>query len=112
MAGKFEIYKSEKNNDFYFRLKAANGQVVLASQGYKEKAGAKNGIESVKKNSADVANFEKKESSNEKFYFNLKSTNKQVIGASQMYTSADGRDKGIDAVKNAADGADTVDQTV
>jgi len=112
MAGKFEIYKSEKNDELYFRLKAANGQVVLASQGYKEKAGAKNGVESVIKNSADVANYEKKESSNGKFYFNLKSTNQQVIGASQMYTSADGRDKGIEAVKNAADGAEVADLTV
>lgn len=112
MAGKFEIYKSEKNNQFYFRLKAGNGQVVLQSQGYKEKAGAKNGIDSVTKNSKDTKNFEKKESSNGKSYFNLKSTNKQVIGASQMYTSAEGRDKGVEAVKNAADGAEVVDLTV
>jgi uncharacterized protein YegP (UPF0339 family) len=112
MAGKFEIYKSDKNNEFYFRLKAANGQVVLASQGYKEKAGAKNGIESVKKNSTVDKNFEKKEAANGKFFFNLKSTNQQVIGASQMYASADGRDKGIEAVKNAADGAEVVDLTV
>ena len=111
MPGKFEISKSEKNGQFYFHLKAANGQVVLASQGYKEKAGAKNGIESVKKNSKDDANFEKKESSNGKFYFNLKSTNQQVIGTSQMYTTAESRDKGIEAVKNAADGADVVDLT-
>ncbi len=111
MAGKFEIYKSDKNDQFYFRLKAANGQVVLSSQGYKSKAGAKNGIESVIKNSSDDANFEKKEAANGKSYFNLKSSNQQVIGASQMYASADGRDKGIEAVRNAADGAEVVDLT-
>ncbi len=112
MAGKFEIYKSEKNDQFYFRLKAANGQVVLQSQGYKGKISAKNGIESVIKNSKDAKNFEKKEAANGKFYFNLKSTNQQIIGSSQMYASADGRDKGIEAVKTAADGASVVDLTV
>jgi uncharacterized protein YegP (UPF0339 family) len=49
---KFEIY-TDKRGEFRFRLKASNGEIVLASEGYKEKASAKNGIESVKKNAAD-----------------------------------------------------------
>jgi uncharacterized protein YegP (UPF0339 family) len=34
---KFEIYQSEINKEFYFRLKAGNGLVVLGSEGYKSK---------------------------------------------------------------------------
>ena len=46
---KFEIY-TDKAGEFRFRLKAKNGEPILASEGYKSKAGCKNGIESVKKN--------------------------------------------------------------
>ena len=46
---KFEIYV-DKAGGFRFRLKASNGEPILASESYKSKAGCKNGIESVKKN--------------------------------------------------------------
>ena len=46
---KFEIYK-EKAEEFRWRLKAGNGAVLATGgQGYKAKADAKNGIESVQK---------------------------------------------------------------
>ena len=64
-----------------------------------------NGIESVKKNSAKADMFEKKDSTNDKYYFNLKATNGQVIGSSQMYTSTAGRDNGIASVQKNAPGA-------
>ena len=50
MPGKFEIYH-DKSGEFRFRLKAANGQIILSSQGYKNKSGCLNGIESVRTNS-------------------------------------------------------------
>src|SRR5262245_60005223 len=50
MAGKFEIKKA-KNGQFYFNLKASNGEIILTSEQYKAKASAKNGIDSVKSNS-------------------------------------------------------------
>ena len=34
MAGKFEIYK-DKRGEHRFRLKAGNGEIILASEGYK-----------------------------------------------------------------------------
>ena len=102
----FELYQSEKNEKFYFRLKAKNGQVILTSQGYASKAGAKNGIESVKKNSADDANFERKVASNGKHHFNLVAKNKEIIGTSQMYASKDGMNNGIKSVTANAPGAE------
>ena len=48
MAGKYEIYK-DRGGKHRFRLKASNGQIILASQGYSAKTGCKNGIASVKK---------------------------------------------------------------
>jgi len=109
---KFEIFKSESGEKFYFRLKAKNGQVILTSQGYASKASAKNGIDSVKKHSASKDNFEIKESSDGKPYFNLCSSNKQVVGSSQRYSSDSSMKKGIDSVMTVAPEAEIVDLTL
>ena len=107
--GKFVI-TTRKNSEFQFNLKATNGQVILSSEGYTTLAACKNGIESVKKNSPEDARYERKESTNGKFYFNLKATNGQVIGSSQMYQSEDSRDNGIESVKRNAPDAEVVEE--
>lgn len=107
--GKFEIYQSEKNQEYYFRLKAGNGEIILSSQGYTSKSSCENGVESVKKNAGDADNFEIKEAKDGRFHFNLKAGNGQVIGSSQLYKSESGLKNGIASVgKNAAD-AEVVD---
>ena len=50
---KFELYK-DKGGEFRFRLKAANGQNIGRSEGYKAKASAKKGVASVAKNAPDA----------------------------------------------------------
>jgi hypothetical protein len=47
MAAKFEISK-DKSGKFRFHLKAANGEIIAASQGYETRESAHKGIESVK----------------------------------------------------------------
>jgi hypothetical protein len=54
MAGIFEVYK-DKGGEYRFRLKASNGQNILASEGYKQKSSATNGIVSVTKNAPDAS---------------------------------------------------------
>ena len=49
-APKFEIF-SDKKKEYRFRLKSSNGEIILASEGYKSKDSCKNGIKSVKTNS-------------------------------------------------------------
>ena len=101
--GKFEV-KTRKDGQFQFNLKASNGQIILTSEAYTTKAACLNGSESVKKNSQDEKRFEKTQSESGKFHFNLKATNGQVIGSSQMYASEASCDNGIQSVaKNAPD---------
>jgi len=109
--GTFVISK-RKNGEFQFNLKVGNGQVILSSEGYTTKANCLNGIESVKKNSVEDARYERKTSSNGKFYFNLKATNGQIIGTSEMYESESSRENGIESVKKNAPDAETKDETV
>jgi hypothetical protein len=47
MAAKFEISK-DKAGKFRFHLKAPNGEIIAASQGYASKANAEKGIEALK----------------------------------------------------------------
>lgn len=110
MAGKFELYK-DKAGEFRFRLRARNGQIILASEGYKAKASALNGIESVRKNSQDDALFERTATSGGKPRFNLKASNGQVIGTSETYESKSARDNGIASVAKNAPDAKLDDQT-
>jgi len=102
--GKFVI-KTGSNGQYYFSLKADNGQKILASEGYTTKASCQNGIDSVKANAKADSNYERKNSSNGKYYFNLKASNGQIIGTSEMYESSSGRDNGIESVKSNAPGA-------
>ncbi|MFM6906298.1 MAG: YegP family protein [Acinetobacter tjernbergiae] len=99
MAGWFEVSQAN-DGQFRFVLKAGNGEPVLNSELYKTKAAVLNGIASVQKNSPDDVRYERLTSKNEKPYFNLKAPNHQVIGTSQLYSSEQSRDKGVESVKN------------
>ena len=107
---KFEIY-NDKRGEFRFRLKASNGQNILASEGYKAKSGCTNGIESVRKNSQDDGRYDRLESKNGSPYFNLKASNGQVIGNSEMYSGTSGMENGIASVKKNAPSAKVEDLT-
>ena len=98
MSACFQISNSS-DGQFHFVLKADNTQTILTSELYKAKDSAQNGIASVQTNCSDDTHYERKDSKNEKFYFNLKAPNHQVIGTSQMYKTAQSRDKGIESVK-------------
>ena len=49
MAGKFEI-KKRTDGQYYFSLKAGNGEIIATSESYRQKASAVKGIESVRRN--------------------------------------------------------------
>ncbi len=51
---KFELYQ-DKAGEYRFRLKAGNAQIIGKSEGYKAKASARKGIDSVGRNAVDAA---------------------------------------------------------
>ena len=51
---KFEVY-TDKGGEFRFRLKARNGEVIAASEGYKAKVSCLNVVDSVRRNAPDAA---------------------------------------------------------
>jgi uncharacterized protein YegP (UPF0339 family) len=101
MSGVFEVYK-DKGGEYRFRLKASNGQIVLSSEGYKAKAGAMNGIESIKENTKVSERFESYKDTTGKYRFKLKAGNNQVIGTSEGYETEANCKNGIESVKKWA----------
>lgn len=97
----FELYK-DKAGEFRFRLKAKNGQIILSSEGYTQKANCINGIESVQKNALIETRFDIKNTVSGKWMFNLLAANGQIIGTSQQYVEMSGVKNGIRSVMTNA----------
>ena len=100
MAGSFELYK-DRGGKFRFRLKATNGQIILASQGYASKAGAMNGIKSVQTNCADEKCFDVKQTK-AGHRFNLVARNGKVVGTSETYKTPAACANGVASVRKNA----------
>ncbi len=96
--GKFIITKRQ-SGEYQFYLVANNGQKILMSEGYTTKASCQAGIASVKLNASNDSQFDRKTSSNGKYYFNLKAKNGEIVGSSEMYESFAARENGIYSVQ-------------
>lgn len=51
---KFTIHKSDKTGEYWFRIVAANGNIIASSEQYTQKRSALDAVESIKKNSLDA----------------------------------------------------------
>lgn len=98
---KFTIFPSEKNQQYYFNLRAGNNEIILASEGYQQKSSAEAAIALVRTHSQQDDNYARKETA-AGFSFTLKAGNGETIGRSEVYKSAAGRENGIASVKRNA----------
>jgi|SRR5215469_3647113 uncharacterized protein YegP (UPF0339 family) len=98
MSAHYELKPAAKSQ-FMFNLKAANGEVILTSETYRSKESALIGIDSVKKNSTDDKQYERKKAVSGQPYFVLTAKNHEIIGKSEMYSSDAAMEKGIESVK-------------
>ena len=96
--GKFEVSLNSKN-EYYFKLKASNGEIVLVSESYKNRQGCDNGIQSVRENALLEENFDIRLSNDKKRYFVLKAKNGEIIGTSETYNTLSSVINGIESVK-------------
>lgn len=110
MAAKYELKKTS-DDQFLFNLKAPNGEAILTSERYTEKASAKNGIQSVRKNSPLDSRYDRRESVRGEPYFVLKAANGEPIGRSEMYSSVSAMENGIESVKTNGPDAELEDLT-
>src|SRR5687767_13034435 len=83
---------------YYFNVMAANGENVLRSEAYTTRAAAEKGVASVLQNGHDKRRFEVHVANNGEHYFNLTSTNGEVIGTSELYATKANADRGARTV--------------
>lgn len=103
MAAEFELYQS--GTQWAFRLRGNNNETLLSSERYTARAGAENGIQSVRANAPLDEQYNRKTSVLGQPYFVLRAANNQILGTSEMYTSTQAMETGIAAVKRVAPGA-------
>lgn len=109
---KFQVFKDTRN-EFRFRLRAKNGEIILhSSEGYSSKQGCLDGIASVKVNAPYDSRYYRGVGQNGQYYFTLNAVNGKTLGMSEMYTTTYSRDNGIEAVKRDAPNAPVEDLTV
>jgi len=98
----------ETSAGFHFNLHASNGQVVLSSETYSTAAAAWNGAFAVQ-DAADLdSSFAVKTANDGRFFFTLTAQNGQVVGVSQLYTSAESARAGIASVKSLLGNMDLI----
>jgi uncharacterized protein len=83
---RFQVFEGA-DHKAYFHLRAANGEILLASQGYTTKAGALAGIASVKANGVKAESFEVFEACDGGWAVVLVSGNGEVIAQAETYAS-------------------------
>jgi uncharacterized protein len=107
---KFQMFSSNANSQFYYRLRSRNGELILNGEGYTTKQSCLNGIASVKQNAPYESRYERRNNGSS-YTFVLKAANGEIIGRSESYTSSSARDNGIEAVKRDAPAAPIEDLT-
>nr|WP_254091535.1 YegP family protein [Dawidia soli] len=98
------------DKQIYFRLRAANGEPILASEGYTSTSACTEGIDSVKRNAPYDERY-KRTDATRNYRFNLTAANGRIIGRSEGYETSAAREDGIAAVKRTAPDAPTEDIT-
>ena len=106
---KFQVFRSTSNSQYYYRLRAKNGEIILSGEGYSTRQSCFGGIQSVKTNAPYDSRYEGKQSVNYQFYFVLTAANGEIIGRSELYNTTAAREIGIASVKKDAPIATTED---
>lgn len=91
---RFELFTGE-DAQTYFRLRAGNGEIMLASEGYASKANAQRGIASVQANGQDESRFEVFEAWDGAWAVRLVASNGEIIGRGQTYGSKSNAERAV-----------------
>ena len=94
---------SHTSGQYWYHLRAGNGEIVQSGEGYTTKASCQNGIRSVQAN-CQPQRFESFFNAGQ-YGFNHVAANGEIIGRSEKYTTAQSRDHGIQVVLREAPNA-------
>ena len=98
---------SRTSGQYWYHLRADNGEIVQSGEGYTSKASCEKGIQSVKAN-CQPQRFESFFNAGQ-YGFNHIAANGETIGRSEKYTTAQSRDHGLQVVMREAPEAQVQD---
>lgn len=98
----FEVFQG-RDSQYYFHLVATNHEILLQSQTYSTRTAALTGVLSVLDNAFLPERYDLREAVNGQYYFHLKGGNNEIVGTSELYSSKQGAERGIEAVDVAAE---------
>jgi uncharacterized protein YegP (UPF0339 family) len=83
---RFEVFQGE-DRQYYFHLRAGNGEIVLTSEGYTTKASALSGVSSVQTNGGTAASYDVFATADGQYAIRLKAANDETIAQGEAYVS-------------------------
>lgn len=93
------IKKSDVKDPFSFSFVNQAGISVVGSERFSTKLDALSGIEAVRRYCADSSCYELKNSSDGKYFFEIKSKRGETIATSALFTTPELRDEAIELMK-------------
>ncbi|HEU5060791.1 MAG TPA: DUF1508 domain-containing protein [Kofleriaceae bacterium] len=100
LRGRFDLFAGD-DGQTYFNLESGNGEVLLSSEGYTDRAGALNGLLAVLDNGGIASRYSIDAGPDGEYFINLKAGNGQVIASSAAYPIYSHAARGVDDCINA-----------
>ncbi len=95
---RIQFFKSVVDSQYYFNLRAANGEIVLQSEGYGRSDGPKKAVESISANGRSRGNFDVRESRDGQWLVVLEAANGEILGTTETYTKKATAEKAVDTL--------------
>ena len=92
------LIKKKSEQDYILTLVANNGEIILASESHNTAVGAKNSLQTLKKN-IEKDNFQLYSDKNNQYFFKLKDGANKLLAMGQVYTTKKSAQNSINSVK-------------
>jgi len=94
---RFEVFQGE-DRQYYFHLRAGNGEIVLTSEGYTTKQSAISGVASVQSNGASASSFQTYQAANGQYGIKLQAKNHATIAQGELYVSQSNATRAVSTI--------------
>ncbi len=91
---RFQVFRG-LDSKYYFHLRAANGEIILQSQGYTTRTSANNAVTSVQNIGGDAARYQVRPAADGRYYFVLRATNGRTMAWGETYAVKAGAETAV-----------------
>lgn len=103
------VIEMKGDNEYFSKLYASNGEVMLSSEIYTTEDGARNGIETIIRG-VEAGKFVIYQDKNKNYYYKVKTANNRLLCVGEIYKAKDQCLKAVESVKRIAKDSPVADQ--